>query len=124
MSKPFKLLSAFALCVAALLSVQAEPAALGKVGVGSQEVNTGNLACLSCSESAKGAPGAASAKSVGGANGNVTAFSGNNGAGYAVLNGGDIESALNGKDPVPEPATIGLVGAGLAALAFGLKRRS
>ena len=124
MSKPFKLLSASALCLAALLSVQAEPAALGKVGVGSQEVNTGNIACLSCSESAKGAPGVTTDNSVGGANGKVTAFNGNSGAGYAVLNGGDFESALNGKDPVPEPATIGLVGAGLAALAFGLKRRS
>ncbi len=123
MSKSFRVLSVSALCLSAFLTAYAEPAALGRLGVGAGEVNTANIACLSCSESAKAAPGATAVR--GGTSSGVVAFRPNRGAGTAVTNGPGLDAALgNGKDPVPEPATIGLVGAGLAALAFGLKRRS
>lgn len=123
MSKPFRVLSAVTLGLAASLTAFAEPAALGRVGIGGNDTSAANVACLSCSESSKQTPGAGSAR--GGATNGVVAFRPNSGAGTIIQNGVGVDTALgNTKDPVPEPATIGLVGAGLAALAFGLKRRS
>lgn len=123
MSKPIKLLTAAVLSLAAILTAYAEPAALGRLGADAGEVNAANIACLSCSDSAKAAPGATMVRD--GATAGFAAFRPNSGAGSAVLNGPGLDAALgNTKEPVPEPATIGLVGAGLAALAFGLKRRS
>jgi hypothetical protein len=124
MSKSIKMVSAFFFCLATIIPAFAEPAALGRMGVGGpEEPNAGNVACMSCSESSKEAPGADFSMGRAATPVRVTAFNANNGAGYAVLNGGDFEARNSSKDPVPEPATIGLVGAGLAALAFGLKRR-
>lgn len=127
-----KVLATGVLSLALSVVVWAEPAALGNQnGTGpAPEPRAGNIACADCPAAGSAMPGvsgtAAAANPVTTASGGVTAFN-NTEAGRAIINGGDFESPQTtyskNKGPVPEPSTIALLGAGLAALFVGLRRR-
>lgn len=127
-----KFIMAGAVSLAISITAWAEPAALGNnAGTGAApEPTAGNIACADCPAAGAALPGvsgtAAAANPVTTSNGGVTAFNNSGEAGRAIINGGDFESPQSGgksKGPVPEPSTVALLGAGLAALVIGLRRR-
>ena len=127
MSKFTKLLFILSLLLIASLTAVAEPAALGPVGTNAPEARGGNITCADCAPAAvtmPGSNGTLAGGSTGAAAPGVEPFGDSPKAGRAVLNGGDMDGLQNGPaGPVPEPSTVALLGAGLAALVIGLRRR-